>query len=372
MMKLFKDFERSRKVQSEHREPRYKFLNESSWDWVEYYRSVINEWYQIFPYDNSFYQSFTSDNDVHHASAFFELYMFMLFHKMGYEVRYHQPIQRRKIDLTLIKDEVKMRSDCVLSGEPNLDRSIELIEKEIQDIIERIKTPQYWIGVRFLRTSQQTPKLSRIRAILENEVKSLDLEIGEIRTRRFSEGKWTIDFLFSKKSPPVERSLASVISSQRGGFIDGTSMAILRKTLDTKRGKNYLVQCPYFICVNTSNFALYDELIKGALYGKQEIEGFRNDLFLEDAFFYRDEPRNTSVSGVLIVHRLYESNMGSVKMSFWENPWAKYSLSNTIQDLTRFHPILNSERKIEKIEIIHGKKAYELLEIEEHYHTYDH
>ena len=366
-MELFENRPRSRKKQSKHREASYNFLNESSWDWVDYFRAVVNNWYSEFPDDKSFYKQFTSSDDAQHASAFFELYMFTLCRKLGYNVKYHEPVGSRKMDLTLEKEATKILSDCVLSGTPNLDQSIELIEKEIQDIIEDIDSPFYWISIHFLKTSNQTPKLSQIKRTIENELLSIDLEVGERKILNWSEGNWEIEFVLFKKSPPTKRSLASVIPSRGGGNINGPSMRTLRRTLNSKRGRSYDVDCPYIIAINTSNIALNDELIKGTLFGDMQISGFSNNLHLTNSFFYRGKPQNTLVSGVLIVNGLYSSNVGAVNISLWKNPWARHPISNELDGLTQYIPKLNNLGLIEKIEMELGQRACDLLEIKENY-----
>jgi len=371
-MKLFNEIKRTRVKQSSHTESNYCFLNESSWKWVDYYRNQVEEWYSRFPDDLDFYRQFTSRKDWHHASAFFELYTFTLFSKLGFKVSYHGSIGSRKIDLVLMSDSIKILIDCVLSGEPNQNQSIERIEKQIEDIIEEVQSPFYWIAANFIRTSDQTPKLSRIRSNLQSEIASLNLEIGETKTMVWSDEHWIIEFSFFKKDPPDERSLGSVVSSQRGGFVDGPSMSILRRTLNSKRGSSYDVRCPYIIAVNSYNLTLYDELIKGVLFGDMNISGFTNNLFVEHPFFYKDRPQNTSVSGILLVRGLYSSNMGIVNIALWENPWSKYPIPQELKSLSRHVPKLNNSNEIEKIEFIQGLKPWEILEIEERYFDYDH
>ena len=372
-MKLFEDLVRTRTTQSGHRESKFQFLNESSWEWVEYYREVVEEWYSEFPDDLDFHNQFTSRNDWQHASAFFELYIYTLFRKLGYRVYYHQSIGSRKMDLTIEKESShKIMADCVLSGEPNLDLSIEKIEREIEDIIEAVHSPTYWISVDFLRTSMTTPKLSAIRRTIEEELSSLSLEIGEEKTITWWDDIWTIELSFFKKNPPTERSLGFVASSQRGGAVDGPSMKILRRTLNSKRGSNYGVDCPYIIAVNSSNITLYSDLVKGVLFGDIKVPGFNNNLFVKNPFFYMDKPQNTSVSGILIVKGLYSSNMGVVEIELWDNPWCRHPIPDDLLDLTRYIPKVDESGRMEKIESRPGKKPFEILDIKENYINYDH
>ena len=371
MEELFDSFIRTRTTRSDHRESTYKFLNESAWPSAEYFRNVICEWYKFFPKDYSFFQQFTSLNDNQHYSAFFELYMFTMCRKLGYEVDYHQPIGTRKIDLTLKKGNLVIQSDCVLSGEPNVNHSILSMEKEITDIIEQIESPLFWISIDFVTTSSKMPRVSRIRKMVENEVAKLEKGDSDTNRISYSEDEWEISFRFRHKSPAVQRTLGSVSTSQGGGFIDGKSMEVLRKTLNAKRGSTYGVETPYVIAVNSMNWSLNFELIKGVLFGNMPIDGYQSNLFVKNPFFYMNEPQNTTVSGIIITHGLCSFNMSSVKIELWENPWAKYPITNELIELPRNVPIINNSGTVEKIIRRPGKKVNDILGIEEFIQSLD-
>ena len=147
---------------------------------------------------------------------------------------------------------------------------------------------------------------------------------------------------------------------------------ILRRTLNSKRGSSYGVTYPYIIAVNSYNLTLYDELIKGVLFGDMKVRGFNNNLYVENPFFYKNQPQNTSVSGILVVKGLHASNMGIVDLALWENPWSKNPVSQEFKDIGRYVPRLNVSNQVENIEFIKGLKAWEILEIEERYFDYDH
>lgn len=371
MEKLFGTFERQRSSPSKRREASYQFLNQSNWSWVKYYRSVIEEWYQYFPRDRNFYTQFTSNLDEQHNSAYFELFMFSLLRKAGYDVTYHQQIENRKIDLSFVFNQSPIYIDCILSGVPNTDPIIEKIEEEIEDLIEDIKNPILWISVRFQSTNRKKPNLKLLKKFLTESIDEMQLSPENDTEFTWYNGGWIIEIEMNRKTIDSETTIASVSTSQGGGWLDEPSMKTLRRTLNYKRGRSYKVEGPFVIAVNTHNMMLSTDDIFGTLFGTIDTINYKNNLSVEYPYFFFNIPQNTSVSGILIVKGLYSSNMGSVAMELWENPWAKYPLKDDVLNVTRITPVIDFSNRIIEIKVKNGQQPYEILGIEQNYHNYD-
>lgn len=372
MEKLFDTFERNRASPSKHSEPSYQFLNQSNWSWVNYFRTKIEEWYEHFPRDPSFYAQFTSKIDQQHNSAYFELYIYSLVRKSGYDVTYHQLIGKRRMDLTFLHNQSPIFIDCTLSGIPNIDPIIERIENEIEDIIESIKSPNYWISVRFDSANRNRPNFKLFKQFIHDALTSMQSRTESDNEFEWHYDGWIIAIDIDRKTTISETTIASVLTSQGGGFIDEPSMKILRRTLDAKRGSSYQVQGPYVIAVNIHNMMLSTENILGALFGKVDITQYSNNLSVKYPYFFNNNmSQNTSVSGILIVKGLYSSNMGSVRMELWENPWAKFPIEEGIINVTRISPKIDSMNRIIEVNVIEGKQPFEILGIEQSYLTDD-
>jgi hypothetical protein len=367
MEKLFDTFERIRASPSKHSEPSYHFLNQSNWSWVNYFKTVIEEWYEHFPRDPSFYAQFTSKIDQQHNSAYFELYMYSLVRKSGYNVTYHQLIGNRRMDLTFLYNQAPISIDCTLSGIPNIDPIIERIENEIEDIVESLKSPNYWISVRFDSANRNRPDFKLFKKFIDDALTSMQTRSDSNNEFNWHHKGWIIAIEFDRKTILSETTIASVLTSQGGGFLDEPSMNTLRRTLDSKRGSSYKVQGPYVIAINIHNMMLSTEHIVGALFGKVATTKYSNNLSVKHPYFYNNIPQNTSVSGILIVKGLYSSNMGSVRMELWENPWAKFPIEEGILNVTRISTKIDSLNRITEVNVIEGKQPFEILGIEQSY-----
>lgn len=234
MEPLFDTFERTRTTKSEYDESMYNFINESAWDFVEYYRTVINSWYQYFPADKNFIKQFKSCDNRQHQSAFFELFMFSLFRNTGYQVEYHSPVGKRKIDLKVSAcNDSGIYIDCTLSGEPNIDHSIQKIEEGIKKAIEAIDSPCYYVIVYIASGRKNYPKVSKLFEEISYRLKKLEDGTENPQNFTWENNGWYISIRFQKKSSLSDTTIGSYLSSQGGGFIDGPSYDILANTLNS-------------------------------------------------------------------------------------------------------------------------------------------
>lgn len=366
MERLFDQFVRTRHEHADHQMPAYAFLNLSAWESAAYFRSVIDDWYASFPRDPEFFGNFVSKRDSQHYSAFFELFIFTIFARSGFQVKYNHPIGSRRVDLFAEGEMGSFLLDCTLSGEPNVNNSIRIIERSILDVVEAIPSPFYWVGVEFERGIPVTPSLSKIRKVISKGIEEATQQATQELYMTFDESGWLITFSIFKKSPPIDRTLGLVVSSQGGGFVDGESARILRTTLNSKRGSSYQVGTSAFIiAVNTTNMFVNDEIVSNTLYGS--FNGRKTEL-VDSPFFLLDGlPQNTSVSAVLVSRGLHWSNLGRVELELWHNPWAKHPLKEGIESIKQITPKLSSQRIVEDLMIIEGPPIFEILGIRQDY-----
>lgn len=366
MDRLFDQFIRTRQEHADHQMPAYTFLNMSAWESAEYFRSLIEEWYSSFPRDREFYGNFVSEKNNQHYSAIFELFIFTIFARSGFQVKYNHPIGSRRVDLFAEGEWGSFLLDCTLSGEPNVNNSIRIIESSILDVVEAIPSPFYWVGVEFEKGSQVTPSLSKIRKITSKAIEDATRRNARELYTTFDESGWLINFHVLKKNPPIDRTLGSVVSSQGGGFVDGESARLLRTTLNSKRGSSYQIGTSAFIiAVNTSNVFVNDEIISDTLYGS--FNGDKTELIDSPFFLLNGVPQNTSVSAVLICRGLHWSNMGRVELELWHNPWARAPLTKSIKSLTQINPHLSSDGLLERLVRTPGLPMSEVLGISKDY-----
>ena len=85
-LKLFDEFQRTRKGRADHDSSQFEFLNTSTWKAAAYVRNRVNEWARGFPVDKDFVTRFRSSNNKEHNAAFFELVMFQWFKQQNLEV----------------------------------------------------------------------------------------------------------------------------------------------------------------------------------------------------------------------------------------------------------------------------------------------
>lgn len=368
MKPLFDVFKRTRTSIKGYEESSYNFINESGWHFVEYFRTVINSWYKDFPADTNFTRMFKSKNDWEHQSAFFEIFMFSLFKETGYHVDYHTSVGNRKPDLKLSSPKQSdIYIDCTLSGEPNTISSIQNIEDGINNVIESIESPFYYVNINIECGLAKYPKISALKSEISSRLRKLENGNKEPQNFRWENNGWVINIRFHKKPSPTDVTIGSYISSQGGGFVDAPSYDILAETLNSKRGSKYNTKSPFFIAVDSHNIVLNQDIVKSVLFGDTEITGFSSVKGKKAPFFYTNKPQNSSVTGVILVHGLNAMNMDKVQIDFWYNPWTLYPLDNLFQKFNQYIPDLDNTGKLSNIRYSPGNETYQLLGIENDY-----
>lgn len=365
MGKLFDKFIRSRTSKKNFNESSYQFINESAWESVEYFREIIDSWFPNFPADKNFIRQFKSKVDRKHHSSFFELYMFSLVKCMGYQVEYHATVGNRKIDLKLYNDRNEpIFMDCTLCG--NADDSFSSIEHVVQNAIESINNKNYWLSVNILKWENKTPRIRNLKETIELKLNKYELAFEEPPELHWRDKGWHIYIEFQKKSIQSDTVIGSFNSNRIGGFIDGELYAILANSLHKKRGRPYNTNTPFFIAINYRDISLNHEIIKSVLYGYSE-PGYSRVGGKRSPFFYANKPKNTSVTGVVIVYNLNHMNMDSVRIDVWYNPWTKYPADDTFPEFNQYIPKIDISGKVIEFEYSPGIPPYKLLGIKKNY-----
>lgn len=357
-MSLFENFNRTHVGRANHNHSAYEFLNVSAWKAAEYVRNKVIEWSNDFPMDKDFIKRFTHKNNSEHHAAFFELATYQWLKKQNFEIEIHRVASEdsaRRPDFTILKNNNPLFfAECAMSALPDHDPGIETLKNRICDTIESIHCPKYFINVDFENCTSETIPTKRLITFIESIIQEGQEQVssyGDIKKWIFQERGWRIKFSLMPKKEGVQRTLgmtghgaAQIIFSEKP----------LRSTLDRKRGKNYgALECPYIICVNSSDFYLDDISIEQTLFGNQSEEGF---------FICDDKPQNTSVSGILLVKGLVPWNLHVVSSVLWHNPWAKHPLPKTTLLVDQHFHEAGSNQKVEE-HFLPGKSLGEILGI---------
>lgn len=363
-MRLFSEDKRVFEGRKLHAEPSYDYLDRSARAEARAIREVYEDWCRRYPDKDKpdLLGRFTSPIDAQHVSAAYELYLFELFSRLGYEVTVHPETSSDKAS----------RPDFLLtSGEGEhiyveAVQSIEISDEEraaqarlnvVFDTISRLEVTGWLLGVDAATYPGSPPSGKRLRAALKSWLEELDPdEVAQqiennghdaFPSFEWQEGDWRIRFTAFPRSPekrdnPVESVLGVYLSEVR--YLN--TWERIRDTLESKGLKYGELDAPLIVAVNASVFHLDDIDIMQALFGQQQFiidpDNPQAELPMRHApngFWHGPNgPRHRHVCGVIIGFDIQPWTVAIRPITLFHNPWTPARASGPISRLPQKIP----------------------------------
>lgn len=345
MVRIFDDFERTDPTPAGDAESSYHFLNRAARpDW-ELVRNLVDEWFSEYPAaaQPDLRSRLRADDYVQHIGAWWELYVYTLFRRLGYEVSIHPVLANtsRQPDFLVTREDSSMYVECVVyvsntgavHGEGSGERSW------IFEATNRASDPNFLLDIEIHRAAAQRPKASEIIRPLENWLSSLDPD--EV-LEQIAAGAGAPEFVLEVRGWTIEYSAWPVAPERRGeggrligiyptigGSVNG-EMLRFQEIVRRKGGRYGLPDKPFVVAVlNTSAF-LDEGDIAEALFGSVVVEYYEGiadsvrRVRQRDGYWRQGPPtRGSRVSGVLVGKDIYPWAVCRSELpELWVNPWA--------------------------------------------------
>ncbi|MGA9533218.1 MAG: hypothetical protein WBR18_10925 [Anaerolineales bacterium] len=205
---------------------------------------------------------FKSSDDRHHLAAFLEIYIAYLLKRLGYCVSTHPSLQgtERRPDFRARR---MLASDIILEATTASHQSLEQEAATkranvVYDIINTMKSPDFWLHLSVEGAPQTPPKASRLRSSLHAWLRGLScaqvsnlLDSGDtakLPTFHYEHEGWSIDFKAWPKS--LQRSGAPgirPIGVQVGSFERSNATGAIRDSALNKASAYGSLPLPYVI-----------------------------------------------------------------------------------------------------------------------------
>jgi hypothetical protein len=346
--KLFDDIARSDSSVARFSESTFDWLNRVDGDDCARVREVLESWYVDYPADSKadLRMRFRNRDMGQHVGAFWELYVFTLYRRLGHAVTVHPsvPGTDRKPDFLVSRDGTSMYVECavVFPGD-TAGRLTPGVEGYIYDYINTLSSPDFFVGLRFSQVGTQQPKVTEITKPLDEWLSSLnpDKELEAIDsgndppTKEISVRDWKLVYTPYPKSPDKRgegRRLLGVLPPS-GTFVVN-DVEQLRDTLKRK-GRRYgkSPDKPLVIAIlNRSAFGGQDDLTD-AVFGSITVEDGNGlsapRLVRGRNGYWRGAEGGARVSGVLFGQNLNPWSVATVLPQLWINPWGSMPLVAT-------------------------------------------
>jgi hypothetical protein len=382
-MTLFDEgLDRSDDGPPKHAEPRFRYYNQSGRVDIGRIRLTLEEWFVRYPEEDQgdLRGRFRSDDDAHHIAAFFELFLHELLCRLDCRVVLHPEMPG---GITTRPDFLVERADgerfyleaALATNESAEETSKRRMINIVYDTLNRMESPNFFIGVEPSGTPTSSPSGKEIRAFLERELARLNpdevaqlIEKGGYRAAPewwYEVEGWRAKFFPVPKSPEARgRPGVRPLGMWFHGVRQVTTWQAIRDSVLAKAGRYGQLDLPYVVAVDV--FAEHQDRIQvmEALFGQEQIT-FRwsggapgkgeSGRAPNGVWTSESGPRNTRVSAVLVGENVLPSRAASPELCLYHNPWAKRGYAGVLTRLPQAVPV------VDHMEWKEGAKSWEVL-----------
>jgi hypothetical protein len=384
-MKLFDEIHRTRTGIKAHAEPKFNYINSSARKPYHLIRELLEEWFSSYPENakKDLRARFRSSDDIKHLAAFFELYLYNLLRKIGFEVEVHPEIQGKSTHpefKVYYSGQPAFYLEATLAAPSKEEIAARKRENIVYETIDKVNSPDFFLFVQIRRHTKENPSGRRWRKELEKWLSSLDYEsiycifkenrFKDLPVLTLEDKGWIVEF---KPIPKIGniRGKPDIrpIGIKCFGLFPCRESERIRNAIIKKAKKYRKLNLPFIIAINATNeLTIVDEEdILDALLGD-----FYVTLLLSSqgkivknfsrrkpngAWIGPNGPRYKSVSAVIIFSNLCCENIANCSPELWHNPWSKMPLDISLLPLPQ--KLLN--RRTRRFEFRQGKPIHEIF-----------
>lgn len=348
--KLFDEFVRIDAAPAKYQESLYDALNRLSWNNAATIRTTLEYWFSVYPKANKkdLQRRFISNRDTDHQGAFFELVLFTLLVKLGYEVTVNPLTSSRTPDFLAKAPSGETFYLEATIAHPKTFRNSPS-EKALFDEMNTLNCPDFSLSIRTRGTLNSTPKMAKNMRDVQAWINSLEYE--QIRTNwankqqlpkyKLNFSGWTLIIEALPRSPEKRGTKPHRpigIGPMRVESVDSVKPIV--EAVRKKAHKYRELGGPFVVVVNALDLAGTDRTdTLEALFGweastdDQSVSRIIAPQGGSKKNHIWNKNKNTNVSAVLLFSELQHSNMASASFCIYENPWSNYTSPNGLRRL---------------------------------------
>lgn len=323
----------------------YNRINRPEWARV---RDELDSWFRYHPDpDGQLRDHFRGKRHDQHVGAWWELYVFTFFRKLGYEVIVHPELPNGrpdKPDFLISRHGAAAYVEC----KAVIERSRTGAEAAILDATNTAKHPDFILELDVECEGSQEPSAAKIRASIENWLQGLNAD-DEIAARAAGEPPKTLGLKIGGWE--LLYTAHPVTSEQRGNYgrllglhsqrvVMYDNPGLIKRAVRSK-GKKYTdvdtqLDHPLILALNTTTVFIDDEEIDRALFGASSVlfdpDGeprFTPMPRARNGYWCADPPAGRRVSAVILGSNIDPYGIGQDMPRLWINPWAPIPVTET-------------------------------------------
>ncbi len=346
-MLLFDEMVRADDTPAKYAETTYNFLNRSSKNESREIREKLESWFHRYPDSGKveLYGRFRDKNEYNFQSAFFELFLHELLIKLQCGVNLNPVIEHtpRRPDFAVRSpqgDEFVLEATLAMDLTKE-EMGAEARKNEVYDAINRLESPNFFIGMEIEGSPEQPPSARKMRSFLTEKLNDLDpdqltveLERGGLEALpkwRYEDCGWVLIFSPLPKTREI-RGMGGIrpIGIQMTETKTVTPEIAIRNAILEKAEAYGSLPVPYLVAVNgLGEFAridsVYDALFGDAAVNLRSLGGraiqTEPTRSKNGVWNSHEGPHFPNLSGILYLNRMSPWRMDKEDIVFIHNPW---------------------------------------------------
>lgn len=361
-LQLFENIRRDYTGPSKRTEPHWAFFNRSARPQFEYLRECLQTWFDEYDASaekrNNLRLEFQSDNNKKHFSAFFELYLYQLFKRQGFEIEVEPDWNLRRPDFLLTAPTgQKILLEATGSYPESQFGGAKQLEETILDYLDdNLDSPDFFIGIENIHSSTNPPNRKQMLHFFQQQIAELDYNrlvenmenskgLHPSASFTWEQKDWSITFNVTPKINVRGKTGIRPI----GGTIDVgvvNTAANIKSRINEKYNRYGDLEIPYLLALNVIDLYFDKESFLHAVFGQQSvIIGWETDetymrRLANGAWFAAKGYQKQRMSAICVFNQLYPETMHSVDAVIWHHPYANNPLPPELFSLTQHIPNL--------------------------------
>ena len=350
MITLFDTTEKTLDGAAGYNADSFDYYNQSNRKDIGRVRELLEAWFSKYPDYDKADMKVRFQNDF--QAAFFELYIYILFTKMGYALEIHPALegtQKRPDYLAVKEDErfyIEVKQMTLLSQS---EQAKERKQNTLLDALNTVDSSNFWLLLEEINfKSAQQPKGRNIVRFFDRELKKIDpdgyqqmmdhTDIEDIPVIIYDDTDVTIVTRLQPKSPEARGMQTGAVGTLPSNFMWGNHSENIQDALLSKASRYGKPGAPFIICLNKQTVGFDFHELDQALYGEL---GFSYLLDAPDKKEYpirsgngffgnASHPKHTRVSGVYYTNVNTANLATTVDHAYRKNILASHPLKITL------------------------------------------
>lgn len=368
MNKLFDQTSEVIEGPSNNNENSFNYYHKSNRKDIKIIRDILEDWF--FEYPNSEKTELKIRFKKDFDSAFFELFLFEMFRKLGYKITIHPRLinSTKRPDFLISKNGSQSYVEAkICYDKTETEMAFERRQNEFYDKLSKVRIKGFLLRIEELNfITEKQPRVKELISKIENEVVNLDpIKITANMEKYGFDGCPRIDFknkdfnIIIQPMPLVESQKDKISENPIGMYpfesFWGGGEESLRQSILKKANRYGKFEIPYLICLNalgkkTSGKIDIENVIWGSLQYTFSTNPENRDGKMtrnRDGIFYNlGKNQLNNVSGIMVT-KVFPSNIPNAKYWLFENPFANNNFNfidiNLVYSYIKDNQIISQE-----------------------------